>query len=142
MIVLDTSVLIYAVGVDHPLHEPCRNLLQAHADGRIEVTTTVEVLQEFAHVRARRRSLADAVALARSYAAAFSLLETRPEDLDLGLNLFERHPDLGAFDAVLASVALNRQAEALVSADRAFGTVPNLPWVDLASANLDRLIGR
>lgn len=141
MIILDTTVLSYAVGVEHPLREPCRRLLAAHGDGRVEATTTVEVVQEFVHVRARRRSRADAVAPGRHYLAAFALLTTLSEDLDLGLTLFERYPQLGAFDAMLAAVALNRHAEALVSADRAFGEVPNLPWIDPATSALDRLIG-
>ena len=142
MILLDTTVLCYAVGVEHPVREPCRRLLRAHAEGRIEATTTVEVIQEFAHVRARRRSRADAVVLARHYLSALPLLVTRAEDLDLGLTLFERHAALGAFDGVLAAVALNQQVEALASADRAFGAVPDLPWVDPASADIEQLIGR
>jgi predicted nucleic acid-binding protein len=139
MILLDTTVLVYAVGEEHPLRDPCRRLLAAHADGRIETTTTVEVIQEFAHIRARRRSRADAAELARRYSAAFSLLTPTPEELDVGLGLFERHPALGAFDAVLAAVALARQCEALVSADGAFASVPGLPWVDPATPMLGRL---
>ena len=142
MILLDTTVLSYAVGVEHPLRAACRRLLRAHGDGQINATTTVEVIQEFVHVRARRRSRLDAVALARHYMSALSLLATRAEDLDLGLILFERHTALGAFDAALAAVALNQRVEALVSADRAFGDVPGLPWVDPATPRLDRLIGR
>ncbi len=142
MILLDTTVLSYAVGAEHPLREPCRRLLRAHGDGRVEATTTIEVVQEFVHVRARRRSRPDAVALARHYMAALPLLVTRAEHLDLGLALFERYPALGAFDAVLAAVAINQRVEALVSADRAFGELPKLPWVDPAMPSLDRLIGR
>lgn len=140
MILVDTSVLSYAVGMEHPLREPCRRLLQAHGDGRIEATTTIEVIQEFAHVRSRRRSRADAVTLARHYMAALPLLVTSAEDLDKGLTLFEQQPALGAFDSVLAAVALNQQLEALVSADHAFGEVLNLHWVDPATENLDHLI--
>jgi len=142
VIIVDTTVLIYAVGVDHPLREPCRNLLVAHAEGRVEVTTTVEVIQEFAHVRARRRSRADAGALARHFAEAFRLFVTRPEDLAAGLALFEQHATLGALDSVLAGGALNQGAEALVSADRAFAEVVGLLWIDPATRALDRLIGR
>ena len=142
MILLDTTVLSYAVGAEHPLREPCRRLLRAHGDGFVETTTTIEVVQEFVHVRARRRSRSEAVALARHYIAALSPLLTGAEDLELGLTLFERHPALGTFDAVLAAVALNQRAEALVSADRAFGEVPNLPWVDSATPDLNRLVGR
>ena len=142
MIVIDTTVLSYAVGLEHPLRDPCRGLLRAHAEGEIEATTTIEVIQEFVHVRAGRRSRGDAVDIARRYAAALALLEPRLGDLELGLNLFERHAALGAFDAVLAALALNRRADALVSADRAFGEVPGLRWVNPATRDLDNLIGR
>ena len=141
MNVLDTTVLAYAVGGEHPLRDPCRRLLTAHADGHVEATTTVEVVQEFLHIRARRQTRPEAVHVARQYAAAFSLLVTTPDDLDRGLGLFERYPALGAFDAVLAAVALDRRAQALVSADRAFASVPGLPWVDPASPAMLRLIG-
>lgn len=141
MIVLDTTILAYAVGDEHPLRDPCRRLLMAHADERIEATTTVEVIQEFAHIRSRRRTRPDAIRVARQYAAAFDLLVTSPGDLDRGLGLFEEYPALGAFDAVLAAVALDRQAQALVSADRAFASVLALPWVDPASPAMRQLIG-
>ncbi len=141
MIVLDTTILAYAVGDEHPLREPCRRLLAAHADERIEATTTVEVIQAFADIRARRRTRPDAIHVARQYAAAFSLLITTSEDLDRGLGLFEQHPGLGAFDAVLAAVAIDRSAQALVSADRAFASVSGLMWMDPASPEIAGLIG-
>lgn len=140
MIVLDTTILAYAVGEAHPLRAPCRRLLAAHGDGRIEVTTTLEVIQEFAHIRARRRTRTDAVGLARQYLKAFAVLVVTSDDLDRGLALFEQHPTLGAFDAVLAAVALDRGAEAFVSADRAFASVPNLRWIDPATPALGSLI--
>ena len=141
MIILDTTVLCYALGDQHPLREPSRRLLRAHADGLIHATTTVEVVQEFVHVRARRRTGADAAALGRAYARAFDLLVTSADDLHLGLTLFERHhPLVGAFDAVLAAVALNRRADYFVSADSAFGVIPDLHWIDPATPALDRLL--
>lgn len=136
MIILDTTILVYAVGVDHPLREPCRRLLAAHAWGDIDATTTFEVIQEFAHVRARRRPRTDAAFLARQYATAFALLAVGGDDLELGLTLFEQYPALGAFDAVLAAVALNHQAEALISADEAFSSVAGLRVISPASAQL------
>ena len=140
MIIVDTTVLAYAVGEEHPLREPCRRLLAAHAAGTIEATTTVEVLQEFAHVRARRRTREDAVKLTRLYAAALDPIVIAAADLDAGLSLFKLHPELGAFDAVLAAVALGRGAEALVSADRAFASVTELPWIDPATPAIDGLL--
>lgn len=129
-LVLDTTVLVYAKGADHQLRDPCRALISALADGLLEATTTPEVIQEFAHVRARRRDARDAAALARDYAELLSpLLVVAREQLDHGLSLFESVPGLGSFDAVLAASALEADAAAIVSADRAFAAVGGLDHV-------------
>jgi predicted nucleic acid-binding protein len=127
MIVLDTTVLVYAKGADHPLRGPCRDLMAAIADGRLEATTSAEVIQEFVHVRARRRDRSDAAALGRDYADLLApLLSVTREEVRRGLNLFERFDRLGAFDAVLAAGAEAAGATALVSADAAFAGLPEL----------------
>lgn len=141
MIVLDTTVLTYAVGKSHPLREPARRLVAAVGDKQLDLRTTVEVVQEFAHVRSRRRTREDAVDLARRYAVLFApLIGPTAADLDDGLALFQHHPELGAFDAVLAATAIARHAEAMISADSAFASVPGLPFVDLASEELDDVV--
>lgn len=140
MILLDTSVLAYATGGEHPLRAPCQRILDLHGSGTIHATTTVEVLQEFLHIGSRRRPRSEVVTLTRAYRDAFDLITTQPTDLDRALELYEQHTDLGPFDAVLAAVALERRAEALVSADRAFAAVPGLRWVDPGSRDLDALL--
>lgn len=141
MILVDTTVLIYAVGVEHPLREPCRQLVEAVRAGRVEATTTTEVIQELVHVRARRRARDDAARLGRAFATLLApLVRPGPEDLVGGLALFEIHEDLGAFDAVLAATAIGRGSEYLVSADRAFGVVPGLRHLVPGSSELDRLL--
>ena len=128
MIVLDTTVLVYAKGTDHPLRDPCRDLIAAIADGRLEATTTVEVIQEFVHVRARRRDRTDAAALGNDYAALLSpLLPVSAEHLRSGLALFESSENLGAFDAVLAAAATD--SDALVSTDSGFAKLPTIRHV-------------
>ncbi len=121
MILLDTTVLIYAKGADHPLCEPCRELIAAIADRTVAATTTVEVIREFVHVRARRRGRQDAAALGRDYSELLSpLLSPTVDDLNDGLAIFERNEGLGAFGAVLAACAARAGIAALVSADTAF----------------------
>ncbi len=130
MIVLDTTVLVYAKGAEHPLREPCRDLVAAVADGRLEAVTTAEAIQEFVHVRARRRDRRDATALGQAYAELLApLLPVGPAELRTGLTLFTATPEVGAFDAVLAATAMAADAHALVSADRGFGAVPGLRHV-------------
>lgn len=107
----------------------------------MEGTTTPEVIQEFAHIRARRRGRADAVELARRYAELLSpLLVVETAHLDRGLTLFEQHPELGAFDAVLAAAALANDA-ALVSADADFAVVPGLRLVAPGTDAFEKLLG-
>ena len=143
MIVLDTTVLVYAVGSDHQLREPAHALVEAIEAGTVRATTTVEAIQELVHVRARRRDRTDAAALGRAFSTLLSpLLRPTEDDLAAGLRLYERHEQLGAFDAVLAAASLGAGAEALVSADRSFGAVRGVPWVDLAGDDVSELLQR
>lgn len=135
MILLDTTILSYAVGGEHPLRQPCRDVLDAIGTGLLAAATTVEVIQEFADVRARRRSRRDAVALATDMVELLRPL-IRPDEQDVarGLELFATYERLGSFDAVLAAVAIRREhVTGLMSADRAFADVAGLDYVDPAS---------
>lgn len=140
MIVLDTTVLVYAKGADHHLRDPCRRILEAVAEGRCIATTTSEVIQEFVRVRARRRDRSEAVELGLAYAELLGpLIAPDGAALRAGLELYRRHPELDAFDAVLAATAMAAGAEALVSADRAYGVVGGLRHLDPADPALAML---
>lgn len=142
MIVLDTTILAYGAGGDHPLRDESLTLLEAIAEGRIEATTTVEVIQEFVHIRARRQSRPEAAKIGRSYAELLGPLLVVGEDTVEGaLRIFERHDSLGAFDAFLAASALSSNADALVSADRSFSSVPKLRHIAPGTREFDRLVG-
>jgi predicted nucleic acid-binding protein len=141
VIVVDTTVLVYAVGSEHPLRRPSRRIVRAVEQGRVAATTTVEVVQEFVHVRSRRSERADAAALGRTWASLFSpLLDTNEDDLALALDMYPRHPRLGGFDCLLAAAAMRRGVEVLVSADSAFAAVTGLRHVDPATAELDEVL--
>jgi len=139
MIIVDTTVLLYAVGEDHALQEPCRRFVDMVGDG-LQATTTVEVIQEFAHVRSRRRTRLDAGRLARYFSGLLSpLLSPTAADLVDGLALFEGRADLGSLDSVLAAVSM-RRSMTLASADRAFASVPGLSHVVPGTPEFDALL--
>lgn len=141
MILLDTTVLVYAKGIDHPLRDPCRELIATVADRGIEATTTVEVIQEYVHVRARRRGRGDAAATGRDYAELLApLLAVTSDDLNAGLALFERSDALGPFDAVLAACAARAGAQALVSADTGFSELTETVHVVPDSDGISQLL--
>jgi uncharacterized protein len=142
MIVLDATVLVYAMGAEHPLRSPSRDLIAAISEGAVQATTTIEVLQEFVHVRTRRRGRQDAAATGRDYAELLSpLLTVTREHLMQGLALFERAGRLGAFDAILAAAAASSGAVALVSADSAFAEVGDVTHIVPDPSGVAQLLG-
>lgn len=68
------------------------------------------------------------------------MIQVSREQLDRGLALFETTPGLGAFDAVLAAVAIHSGAAALVSADEAFAELPGIAHVVPDAAGISRLL--
>ena len=141
MIVVDTTLLVYALGTEHPLRAPSRKLIDAVAAGRVDATTTIEVIQEFVHVRARRQGRADAAKAGRNYAELLAPLLVMPAAVvDAGLRIFERTASLGVFDSFLAATALASGADALVSADLGFSAVSRLTHVVPGSVEFDRLL--
>ena len=141
MIVVDTTVLVYVLGDLHEFRDPCRRLVKAIERDEVVATTTVEAIQEFAHVRSKRRTREDAVRLSEAYVAMLSpLLVVEEADLRNGLSLFREHRELGSFDAVLAAAAQSIEAP-LVSADSAFSVVDNLHHVVPNSKGVDALLG-
>lgn len=143
MIVLDTTILAYAAGGEHPLRRHCARLVDAVAEGLVEATTTVEVLQEFAYVYARRRDRRVAARLAERYAVGLApLLQPDGAALVRGLALWTRTTELGAFDAVLAATAAAHGADALVSADTAFAGIRGLRHVAPGTPSFERLLAR
>lgn len=135
--ILDTTILVYAVGGDHPLRGPCADLIARIGRGEIRATTTVEAIQEFTHVRARRRSRRDAIDLADNYIDLLSPLVAPDADMLRGALGWFGSEEVGAFDAVLVAAAFDTD-QSIATADRAFGEIaelrihdPSVPgWLD------------
>jgi uncharacterized protein len=112
MIILDTTVLVYAKGTDHPLRAQRRTRSDAASLGS---------------------DYADLLS---------PLLAADDKQLRRGLVLFERHERLGAFDAVLAAAAMDADASAFVSADGAFADVPGLSHIIPDDREVKKLLER
>ncbi|MEX2236240.1 MAG: PIN domain-containing protein [Dehalococcoidia bacterium] len=127
MIVLDTSILVYAVGGDDRHRHSCREVVAAIRDRKLAATTTFEVIQEFVHVRSRRRPRSDAVSYGREFVELLQpLIAVDGRSFEIGLNLYESEPASGAFDCMLAAAATVNGCEGLLSADTHFVRVTGL----------------
>jgi predicted nucleic acid-binding protein len=137
---LDTNVLVYSVGGEHPLREPARRLMTAARTEKVAAGTIEAVYLELLYVLSRRRSRVDAAAAVRGFLRILGRpMDVEAADLAASIDLYEQHPRLGSVDALLAAVALRSNVGAFVTADGAFSDVPGLPLVGLGSRELEEL---
>lgn len=105
--------------------------MQLASEGALHGEASVELVQEFLHVRHRRTgNRASAASEARWVAALCTLLPVDLPDLTLAVSLFESVDGLGPRDAVRAATALNQGIDAFLTADTAFDGVPGLERID------------
>lgn len=131
---VDTAVLAYAVGGDHPLRAECQNIVTAAASGRIELHASVEMVQEFVFHRMRRGDRAAAVRQGRDVAQLCVLHDFDTAVLQAALGLIADIGGLGGRDAVHAATAFRYGLSRIISPDPAFDVVPGLLRVDPAGA--------
>lgn len=129
----DTSIFVYALGVEHSYREPCREIVRRATAGDLQGEASADLLQELAHQRARRTGERISAVEATKHVAKLAWWHpVEPDDVHRGLNLFSAYSDLGARDAVFAALALNRGIDAILSTDRAFDAVLGLERIDPA----------
>lgn len=125
-----TNVFVYAVGQDHPYRAPCRKVVELARARRLQGEASVEMVQEFAHVRARRISREQAAEDARSVVGLCRLHPLGERELDVALRMFERQPSLSMRDAIHWATATLHGIDAILSVDRDFDTVDGLERID------------
>lgn len=120
MIFVDTNVLMYAVGGEHPLRREARSFFETALERRHPLATSAEVLQELLHAYLpvnRLETLDAALTLAEARIAAFWPVEA--EDARLARALVARHPGLGARDLLHLASCKRRDVAEIKTFDRA-----------------------
>lgn len=134
-VLVDTNVILYALGGPHAYAEPCRRILRLAGEGRIGLEAPVDLVQEILHHRARRLSdRRQAAAEAMATATLCRLHAVDPQDASSAAELFADSACLSARDAVFAAVAVRHGLDAILSADRDFDGLPSLRRVDPADS--------
>jgi len=134
---VDTAVLLYAVGGDHPQRADCRRIVAAAGTGQIELHASVEMVQEFVFHRMRRVDRLSAVRQARDVAALCVLHDFNRAVLQTALDLIADNDSLGGRDAVHAATAVQHGLSMIISPDLAFDDVPGLRRIDPTTAPAD-----
>lgn len=120
MIFVDTNVLIYAVGREHPLRDEARAFFEETLDAGTPLVTSAEVLHELLHAYVpvgRVETLDAALALAEGRIATIWPVEE--EDVRLARTLLDRHPGLDARDLLHLATCVRRGVSRIRTFDRA-----------------------
>jgi uncharacterized protein len=134
---LDTAIFMYASGGEHPLRGPCKAILRGVADGRLDATTSAEVVQEILHRFVAIRRLEDGVAMAREVLRGFGpVLSVSHAVMSREPDLVERYPTLTARDLVHVATSHEEGIDRIVSPDTGFDMVADLRRVDPTDRSL------
>ncbi|MDO5494469.1 MAG: type II toxin-antitoxin system VapC family toxin [bacterium] len=130
---VETSVLLLAVGGDHPLRAASRRVVAAAEEGMVRLHMSVEGGQEFLFHRMRRSSAPEAIEQVKQ---RHRRLGWHPFDVE-GLHRAPAHLAPGAVRgraAVHAATALVAGFDEIVSSDTDFDGIPGLVRLDPATA--------
>jgi uncharacterized protein len=124
MILLDTNIIMYAAGADHPHKLPSVSLLERVASGEVEAAIDAQVLQEILH---RYRAIKRWNDGRRVYDLTRQLfpnvLPITSSVMDRARGILDADPRLMARDALHAAVVMTEGMEAVCSYDRDFDRI-------------------
>jgi uncharacterized protein len=121
MIFIDTNVIMYAVGREHPLRKPAQKFFQDAFDRKAErLVTSAEVLQELLHayLPVQRIQTLDA-AMQLVGAVVNDVWAVEAADVALARELVDAHASLGARDLLHLACCKRREVRRIKTYDRA-----------------------
>lgn len=128
---IDTAVIMYAGGSDHPMQQPCRELLTAVVHRRLEAVTSVEVIQEILHrftaIDRRKTGMRMAESALDIFAPVLPINEAIMRRMPTLIGTYDQ---LSARDLVHVATCQSVGIELIVSPDRGFDAIEGLQRLD------------
>ena len=123
MTFVDTNVVMYSVGRQHPLRDPAREFFAESARNRTPLCTSAEVLQELMHayLAVQRESTLDS-AMALIARAGIDVWPLESDDVYLAWQLRSQFPALTARDLCHLASCRRRGVTDIKTFDRGFGS--------------------
>ena len=127
MILVDSNILMYAAGSEHPCKQPSVAWLERVASGEIEATVDAEVLQEILHrYRALRRWSEGRRVYDLTRTIFPVVLPIDSDVLDRARSTMDLHSGLMARDALHAAVVELHDLDGICSYDQDFDILEGL----------------
>ena len=135
---IDTSVVMYAAGGDHPLRAPCRRIIDRIGDGSLDAVTSAEVIQEILHRFLTTGRADDGMTLAERTQDLMAPVVPITHALMRRTPLLAgRYPSLSARDVVHVATCIHEGITDIVSTDRAFDQVTEVRRIDPAAFGVE-----
>ena len=133
MKLLDTNIVVYAIGGPHPYRGPCRRLFEDIAQGNNDYQIDVELLQEVLYIYSYRAERAQALDVFDRLLKIFlDPLPFREGEARKARELLGRYGQLSPRDAVHLGVAITHGLEGVVTTDQGMARVEEVICYDPA----------
>lgn len=133
-IFVDANIIMYVVGEEHPLRQPCQDALARIAGGQVQAVASCEVHQEILHRYTALRHPEKARQVSQKLEIAIPhALPITMQDIARARQLMKRYPTLPARDLLHAAVMLNHDITQILSADAHFDQMEEVERLDPVS---------
>ena len=131
MILVDSNILMYAAGTEHPNKAPSVSFLERVAEGKIDAALDAEVLQEILHRYRGLNRWADGKQVYDLARRLFPIVfPVTVEIVDRARDLLESGDGIAVRDALHAVVVEIRELEAICSYSREFDLVEGIRRIE------------
>lgn len=131
MILVDTNVLMYAFGADHPSRGLSADFLEAVSEGELEASIDAEVLQEILHRYRAINRLETGFQIFDDATEIFSqIVPISRDEMIAARTKMEEYTHLSARDAIHIAVAEVHGMEAICTYDQGFKNVSSVPVLE------------
>lgn len=132
---IDTAVIMYAAGKEHPLRAPSQRVLRRVSTGDLAAITSAEVVQEILHRFSGGPNRETGALMAENTLALLGPVLSVTDRIMRRLpELVRRYPALTARDLLHVATCVDAQIETIVSPDRGFDAVTEIRRIGPGSA--------
>lgn len=127
---IDTSVIMYAAGAPHRHRASCQAVLRQVANGELQATTSVEVVQEILHRFSRGQRETGALMAQHVLDLFGPLLAVDQAAITGAVSRFRQSPALSARDSLHVATCLMNDITEIVTVDTGFDAVDDVTRID------------
>jgi len=124
---IDTNIILYSLGREHPLKEPCKRLIAKIASGEITANIDVEILQEVLYIYAHRNERVKGIAACRYLLDIFpNPFPISKNEISSAISFLDKYPSIVSRDAIHAAVVVNNKLKGIISEDSDFAVIKGI----------------